>query len=144
MKYSKSVVNSPSSKSLLSWRRSPWKTNTCKKLIKLSITRKLYPNVDFYSGLIYRAMGFPTDMYPVLFTIPRVAGWIAHWTEFLNDTENNIYRPRQNYVGYGKRGFTEAPDRKNHNYVIDAVASKRNKRREASQRLKDEEERKKI
>lgn len=43
------------------------------------ITRKLYPNVDFYSGLIYRAMGFPTDMYPVLFTIPRVAGWIAHW-----------------------------------------------------------------
>jgi citrate synthase len=50
------------------------------------ITRKLYPNVDFYSGLIYRAMGFPTDMYPVLFTIPRVVGWIAHWAEFLNDT----------------------------------------------------------
>jgi citrate synthase len=50
------------------------------------ITRKLYPNVDFYSGLIYRAMGFPTDMYPVLFTIPRVVGWIAHWTEFLNDS----------------------------------------------------------
>lgn len=73
--------------------------------IYLSVTRKLYPNVDFYSGLIYRAMGFPTDMYPVLFTIPRVAGWIAHWVEFLNDTENNIYRPRQNYVGYGKRSF---------------------------------------
>ncbi len=71
------------------------------------ITRKLYPNVDFYSGLIYRAMGFPTDMYPVLFTIPRVVGWIAHWAEFLNDTENNIYRPRQNYVGYGKREFIE-------------------------------------
>ncbi len=67
------------------------------------VTRKLYPNVDFYSGLIYRAMGFPTDMYPVLFTIPRVVGWVAHWVEFLNDNENNIYRPRQNYVGYGKR-----------------------------------------
>jgi citrate synthase len=71
------------------------------------VTRKLYPNVDFYSGLIYRAMGFPTDMYPVLFTIPRVVGWIAHWSEFLNDNENNIYRPRQNYVGYGKREFIE-------------------------------------
>ena len=44
-------------------------------------------------------MGFPTDMYPVLFTIPRVAGWIAHWVEFLQDNENNIYRPRQNYTG---------------------------------------------
>ncbi len=89
-------------------------------------------------------MGFPTDMYPVLFTIPRVAGWIAHWVEFLNDSENNIYRPRQNYVGYGKRDFIEASERKPHNYVIDAIASKRNKRREASQRHKDEEERRKV
>jgi citrate synthase len=55
------------------------KTNICKLIIYFSVSRKLYPNVDFYSGLIYRAMGFPTDMYPVLFTIPRVAGWIAHW-----------------------------------------------------------------
>ncbi len=45
--------------------------------------RKLYPNVDFYSGVIYKAMGFPTDMFPVLFTIPRVAGWLAHWNEFI-------------------------------------------------------------
>lgn len=67
------------------------------------ISRQLYPNVDFYSGLIYRAMGFPTDMYPVLFTIPRVVGWIAHWVEFLADPENNIYRPRQNYTGSPRR-----------------------------------------
>mmetsp|Transcript_6684 Transcript_6684/g.598 ORF Transcript_6684/g.598 Transcript_6684/m.598 type:complete len:110 (-) Transcript_6684:165-494(-) len=56
--------------------------------------RKLYPNVDFYSGIIYRAMGFPTDMFVVLFTIPRVVGWLSHWVEFLNDKENNIIRPR--------------------------------------------------
>lgn len=82
-----------------------WRLILVNIIYYLSVTRKLYPNVDFYSGLIYRAMGFPTDMYPVLFTIPRVAGWIAHWVEFLNDNENNIYRPRQNYVGYGKRAF---------------------------------------
>lgn len=73
------------------------------------IQRKLYPNVDFYSGVIYRALGFPTDMFPVLFTIPRVAGWVAHWyvvlsifkkkkknlrKEYLDDKENNIVRPR--------------------------------------------------
>jgi citrate synthase len=58
------------------------------------ISRKLYPNVDFYSGVIYRALGFPTDMFPVLFTIPRVAGWLAHWKEYLSDKENNIVRPR--------------------------------------------------
>lgn len=64
------------------------------------IERKLFPNVDFYSGIIYKAMGFPTDMFPVLFTIPRIAGWLAHWTEFLDDPENKIVRPRQNYQGY--------------------------------------------
>lgn len=58
------------------------------------IERKLYPNVDFYSGVIYKAMGFPTDMFVVLFTIPRVAGWLAHWNEFLDDKENKIVRPR--------------------------------------------------
>ena len=51
------------------------------------VSRKLYPNVDFYSGLIYRAMGFPTDMFPVLFAIPRTVGWLAHWLEQLNDKE---------------------------------------------------------
>lgn len=61
--------------------------------------RNLYPNVDFYSGLIYKAMGFPTDFFPVLFAIPRSVGWLSHWNEFLDDKENKIVRPRQNYVG---------------------------------------------
>ena len=63
------------------------------------VTRKLYPNVDFYSGLIYQAMGFPVDMFPVLFAIPRTAGWIAQWEEMLLDPEQKIARPRQIYVG---------------------------------------------
>lgn len=63
------------------------------------IKRNLYPNVDFYSGLIYKAMGFPTDFYPVLFTIPRTVGWLSHWSEFLDDPENKIIRPRQVYLG---------------------------------------------
>lgn len=67
--------------------------------------RKLYPNVDFYSGLIYKAMGFPTDMFPVLFTIPRTVGWLAHWNEFLDDSENKIVRPRQVYLGEGPRDY---------------------------------------
>jgi hypothetical protein len=58
------------------------------------IKRKLYPNVDFYTGVIYKVMGFPTDMFPVLFTIPRTVGWLSHWNEFLNDPENKIIRPR--------------------------------------------------
>ncbi len=69
------------------------------------IKRKLYPNVDFYSGIIYKAMGFPTDMFPLLFTIPRIAGWLAHWNEFLDDKENKIVRPRQVYLGERKRDY---------------------------------------
>lgn len=69
------------------------------------ISRKLYPNVDFYSGLIYKAMGFPTDMFPVLFTIPRAVGWLAHWLEFLDDPENKIARPRQVYKGQEPRSY---------------------------------------
>lgn len=108
--------------------------NTCKNLIKLSITRKLYPNVDFYSGLIYKAMGFPTDMFPVLFTIPRVAGWVAHWVEYLKDKENNIYRPRQNYKGYGKREYVPMEKRTESKFLIEASRSGKNKRREASEK----------
>lgn len=63
------------------------------------VSRSLYPNVDFYSGLIYSAMGFPTDMFPVLFTIPRTAGWLAHWVESLEDKTTRIFRPRQIYTG---------------------------------------------
>merc|ERR1719326_935413 len=76
------------------------------------IKRKLYPNVDFYSGLIYRAMGFPTDFYPVLFAIPRSVGWLSHWSEFLDDPENRIVRPRQKYMGTGLRNYVPITKRK--------------------------------
>jgi citrate synthase len=69
------------------------------------VSRKLYPNVDFYSGLIYQAMGFPVDMFPVLFAIPRTAGWIAQWEEMLNDPDQKIARPRQIYLGHGPRDY---------------------------------------
>ncbi|HTY39036.1 MAG TPA: citrate/2-methylcitrate synthase, partial [Bacteroidota bacterium] len=71
------------------------------------VRRKLYPNVDFYSGLIYEAMGFSTDFFPVLFAIPRTAGWLAHWQEHILDPEQKIARPRQVYLG--ERGRTWAP-----------------------------------
>jgi citrate synthase len=76
------------------------------------VTRKLYPNVDFYSGLIYQAMGFPVDMFPVLFAIPRTAGWIAQWEEMLTDPDQKIARPRQIYVGYPKRDYISREKRK--------------------------------
>eukprot|EP00029_Vermamoeba_vermiformis_P005842 TRINITY_DN2139_c0_g1_i1.p1 TRINITY_DN2139_c0_g1~~TRINITY_DN2139_c0_g1_i1.p1 ORF type:complete len:506 (-),score=168.70 TRINITY_DN2139_c0_g1_i1:120-1637(-) len=80
------------------------------------ITRKLFPNVDFYSGLIYNAMGFPTDMFPVLFCIPRVAGWLAHWVEALQDPAGmKIYRPRQIYTGLEKRIYIAMENRNNDN-----------------------------
>jgi citrate synthase len=69
------------------------------------VSRKLYPNVDFYSGLIYQAMGFPVEMFPVLFAIPRTAGWIAQWEEMLLDPEQKIARPRQIYTGAGPRDY---------------------------------------
>jgi len=69
------------------------------------VTRKLYPNVDFYSGLIYQALGFPVDMFPVLFAIPRTSGWLAQWLEMLADPEQKIARPRQLYVGPACRDF---------------------------------------
>merc|ERR1712129_154620 len=75
------------------------------------IKRKLYPNVDFYSGLIYKAMGFPTDFFPVLFAIPRSVGWLSHWNEFLDDPENRIVRPRQVYKGYDTRNYVPMAER---------------------------------
>jgi citrate synthase len=69
------------------------------------VKRKLYPNVDFYSGLIYQAMGFPVDMFPVLFAIPRTSGWLAQWEEMLEDKEQKIARPRQIYLGPEKRDY---------------------------------------
>ena len=75
------------------------------------LKRKLYPNVDFYSGLIYQAMGFPVDMFPVLFAIPRMSGWLAQWEELLDDKEQKIARPRQLYVGADKRDFVAMASR---------------------------------
>ncbi len=69
------------------------------------VSRKLYPNVDFYSGIIYQAMRFPVEMFPVLFAIPRTSGWIAQWQEMLLDPEQKIARPRQIYEGYDQRDF---------------------------------------
>ena len=69
------------------------------------VTRRLYPNVDFYSGLIYQAMGFPVTMFPVLFAIPRTSGWIAQWEEMLLDPEQKIARPRQVYIGPARRDY---------------------------------------
>jgi len=69
------------------------------------VSRRLYPNVDFYSGLIYQAMGFPVDMFPVLFAIPRTAGWLAQWDEMLRDADQKIARPRQIYTGPASRDY---------------------------------------
>ena len=67
------------------------------------MTRKLYPNVDFYSGIIYQSMGFLPDMFTVLFAIPRAAGWLAQWKEMVEDPEQKIARPRQIYTGFEHR-----------------------------------------
>ncbi|MGE3273830.1 MAG: citrate synthase [Vicinamibacterales bacterium] len=75
------------------------------------VSRKLYPNVDFYSGLIYQAMGFPVDMFPVLFAIGRTVGWVAQWEEMLLDGEQKIARPRQIYVGAERRDYVAMDQR---------------------------------
>jgi citrate synthase len=97
------------------------------------ITKKLYPNVDFYSGVIYKALGIPTEMFTILFTLPRLSGWLAHWYEFLDDPHNKIVRPRQIYKGYTKRNFEpmntrEQKVKEDLDYVIDS----RDVRREVS------------
>jgi len=75
------------------------------------ISRNLYPNVDFYSGLIYQAVGFPAGMFPVLFAVPRTVGWLAQWEEMLNDPEQRIARPRQVYVGKDERDYVPLHER---------------------------------
>ncbi len=75
------------------------------------VERKLYPNVDFYSGIIYRAIGFPTEMFTVLFAIGRLPGWISQWREMNQDTTTRIWRPRQIYVGSTERGYVEIEER---------------------------------
>jgi citrate synthase len=76
------------------------------------VERKLYPNVDFYSGLIYQSMQLPMDMFPVLFAIGRTPGWIAQWEEMLNDSEQRIARPRQVYLGHDQRSYVPMSDRR--------------------------------
>jgi citrate synthase len=75
------------------------------------VERKLYPNVDFYTGVIYRAMGFPTKMFTVLFALGRLPGWIAHWREMINDPTTKIGRPRQLYTGHPERAFVPMSER---------------------------------
>lgn len=75
------------------------------------IERKLYPNVDFYTGLIYRALGFPTKFFTVLFALGRLPGWIAHWREMINDPATKIGRPRQIYTGHASRDYTPMSER---------------------------------
>ena len=75
------------------------------------VERRLYPNVDFYTGVIYRAMGFPVKMFTVLFALGRLPGWIAHWREMMNDPQNKIGRPRQLYTGVGERDYVAIRDR---------------------------------
>ena len=74
------------------------------------ISRKLYPNVDFYSGIIYQAMGLPVTMFPVMFAIPRTVGWLAQWQEMITDPEQKITRPRQIFVGQPRRDLPDAKD----------------------------------
>src|SRR3970282_62954 len=75
------------------------------------VARKLYPNVDFYTGLIYRAMKFPTDFFTVLFAVARTAGWLAQWEEMLLDKEQKIARPRQVYTGHDERPYKHVLNR---------------------------------
>ncbi len=75
-------------------------------------SRKLFPNVDFYSGLIYSAMGFDSRMFTVFFAVGRMVGWLAHWDEMMADSSTKIVRPRQIYTGYGRRDWVDSADRK--------------------------------
>jgi len=70
------------------------------------VSRKLYPNVDFYTGILYKAMGFPTDMFTVMFALGRLPGWVAQWREMIEDSDTKIGRPRQVYIGSDARDYT--------------------------------------
>jgi citrate synthase len=88
------------------------------------IEKKLYPNVDFYTGIIYEAMGFPVEMFPVLFAIGRMPGWLAQWEEGLLDAEQKIARPRQLYVGEGEREYVSLDERERTEYDLFEPPSK--------------------
>ena len=88
------------------------------------VKRKLYPNVDFYSGIIYQAMGFPMAMFPVLFAIPRMSGWLAQWAEMVRDPEQKIARPRQIYIGESERHWVPLDQRPEPEAREDAVTDR--------------------
>ena len=75
------------------------------------VSRRLYPNVDFYSGIIYQAMGFPVEMFPALFVLGRTPGWLAQWVELVTDPEQRIARPRQIYLGEAERAYVPVGER---------------------------------
>jgi citrate synthase len=81
-------------------------------------SRKLYPNVDFYSGIIYEALEIPTEMFTVIFAIPRTAGWIAQWMEMNDDSEQKIARPRQIYTGHRERGYVPVAERQGPEKIV--------------------------
>ena len=85
------------------------------------VSRKLYPNVDFYSGIIYQALGLPVAMFPVMFAIPRTAGWLAQWLELVEDPEQKIARPRQVYTGPEERDYMPIGRRKATADLVGAV-----------------------
>ncbi len=87
------------------------------------ISRRLYPNVDFYSGIIYQAMGFPLTMFPVLFAIPRTSGWMSQWAESVRDAEQKIARPRQIYVGESARKYLPIEERSDSEMREEAVSA---------------------
>ncbi|MFM8759897.1 MAG: citrate/2-methylcitrate synthase, partial [Methylophilaceae bacterium] len=76
------------------------------------VSRKLYPNVDFYSGIVMRAMGIPNSMFTAIFALARTAGWVAQWSEMISDSETKIGRPRQLYTGNTRRDFVPINERK--------------------------------
>jgi citrate synthase len=75
------------------------------------VSRRLFPNVDFYSGILYRAMGIPTNMFTVMFAMGRLPGWIAQWLEMREDPSTRIYRPRQIYIGENLRSYVPIDER---------------------------------
>jgi citrate synthase len=106
--------------------RNPW-LDVALELEKIAleddyfVSRKLYPNVDFYSGIIYQALGLPVAMFPVMFAIPRTAGWLAQWLELIEDPEQKIARPRQVYTGAGERDYMPIARRKAADDLVGAV-----------------------
>jgi citrate synthase len=94
--------------------------------------RNLYPNVDFYSGLIYKAMGFPADFFTVLFAVPRTVGWLAHWNEFLDDKDNVIVRPFQMYLGASRRNYVPMDQRVESGEPPKSYATTEARRRQAT------------